>query len=168
MANSEHLKIIKQGPGAWNKWREENPDIIPDLAWANMIGMNLQGIDLKKANMKLAFCRSTDFSNSDFSEAILYGTNFQDSVLHSVSMKKSDLEGANLISADLDNADLEGANMKLAVLDNAKCSRVNLLNAKKLGYKQLLNVETLANARIEAGVYEKLKSLNPELFAGEK
>jgi len=31
MANEEHLKILKQGVEAWNKWREENPDIEPDL-----------------------------------------------------------------------------------------------------------------------------------------
>ena len=31
MANKEHLKILKQGVEAWNKWREENPDVKPDL-----------------------------------------------------------------------------------------------------------------------------------------
>jgi hypothetical protein len=31
MANPEHLKILKKGVEAWNKWRKENPDIQPDL-----------------------------------------------------------------------------------------------------------------------------------------
>ena len=31
MANPEHVKIFKQGLDAWNKWRMENPGIIPDL-----------------------------------------------------------------------------------------------------------------------------------------
>jgi len=34
MANPEHLAILKQGVGAWNKWREENPNIAPDLSIA--------------------------------------------------------------------------------------------------------------------------------------
>jgi len=31
MANPEHVKILKQGAEVWNKWREINPDIKPDL-----------------------------------------------------------------------------------------------------------------------------------------
>ncbi|NQT47472.1 MAG: pentapeptide repeat-containing protein, partial [Chloroflexi bacterium] len=41
MANKEHLKILKQGVAAWNKWREENPKDTPDLS----------GADLSKANL---------------------------------------------------------------------------------------------------------------------
>ena len=38
MANEEHLKILRQGMEAWNKWGEENPEIRPDLIGANLIG----------------------------------------------------------------------------------------------------------------------------------
>ena len=31
MANEQHLGILKQGVDVWNRWREENPAIIPDL-----------------------------------------------------------------------------------------------------------------------------------------
>ena len=31
MANEEHVALLKQGVEVWNKWREENPDIKPDL-----------------------------------------------------------------------------------------------------------------------------------------
>jgi len=30
MANEEHLKILQEGVVAWNAWREENPELIPD------------------------------------------------------------------------------------------------------------------------------------------
>jgi hypothetical protein len=31
MANDKHVAILKKGVKAWNKWRDENPDIPPDL-----------------------------------------------------------------------------------------------------------------------------------------
>ena len=31
MANPEHLAILIQGVEVWNRWREENPEIRPDL-----------------------------------------------------------------------------------------------------------------------------------------
>ncbi len=32
MANEEHLAILRQGVVFWNEWRDENPDIIPNLS----------------------------------------------------------------------------------------------------------------------------------------
>ena len=42
MANEEHLRIIKQGVEAWNRWRKENLEIMPDLSKANLNGANLR------------------------------------------------------------------------------------------------------------------------------
>lgn len=36
MANPEHLEILKQGIGAWNNWRQQEPSIRPDLSKANL------------------------------------------------------------------------------------------------------------------------------------
>ena len=36
MANPEHLAILKRGIEVWNKWIEENPDIIPDLSESDL------------------------------------------------------------------------------------------------------------------------------------
>jgi uncharacterized protein YjbI with pentapeptide repeats len=51
MANPVHVKILNQGVGVWNKWREENPDIIPDLKNADLQGINLNGAKLFEANL---------------------------------------------------------------------------------------------------------------------
>ena len=38
MANPEHVEILKQGVDVWNRWREENPEILkPDLSNANFL-----------------------------------------------------------------------------------------------------------------------------------
>lgn len=59
MANKEHLKILKQGVEVWNKWREDHPDVIPDLTGANLQEVNflesdLEGTSLRDANLKNA------------------------------------------------------------------------------------------------------------------
>ena len=38
MANDEHVALLKQGVAAWNAWREENPNIHPDLRESNISG----------------------------------------------------------------------------------------------------------------------------------
>ncbi|MGL5831870.1 MAG: pentapeptide repeat-containing protein [Waterburya sp.] len=66
MANPEHLAILKQGVEVWNKWREDNPAIKPNLRGAKLRDKLLEG-----ANFSGADIRSTDFTN-----AKLQGANF--------------------------------------------------------------------------------------------
>ena len=35
VANDEHVRLLKQGVAAWNAWRNENPDIRPNLSEAS-------------------------------------------------------------------------------------------------------------------------------------
>lgn len=76
MANQEHLAILKQGVEPWNQWRRVNPDILPDLSYADLREMHLEGAYLRRCNLL---------------EANLSGTH---------------LEGANLMNAVLERADL--------------------------------------------------------------
>jgi hypothetical protein len=41
MAKEEHLEILKQRVEVWNRWREKNQGIRPDLSEANFRGVNL-------------------------------------------------------------------------------------------------------------------------------
>ena len=76
MANSEQLKILKQGTEVWNKWRVQNPDIVPQLDDAEFFGANLKEALLIEANLKAAvlskanLCRA-DLSGADLSKAYL-------------------------------------------------------------------------------------------------
>jgi hypothetical protein len=51
MANEEHLAILRQDVEAWNRWREENPDVRPDLWKADLAGANLGGASLGGASL---------------------------------------------------------------------------------------------------------------------
>ena len=44
MANPEHLEILKQGVEVWIRWREETPDIRPDLMDAQIDGAFLVAV----------------------------------------------------------------------------------------------------------------------------
>jgi uncharacterized protein YjbI with pentapeptide repeats len=50
MANDEHVAKLKEGVDAWNAWREENPNIRPNLYGANLYGANLFGANLLEAD----------------------------------------------------------------------------------------------------------------------
>ena len=82
MANEEHLKILEQGIKAWNKWREENPNIKPNLrnakvrnnlSEANLSMADLCGADLLFANLERANLRGANLNRANLSGAILSG-----------------------------------------------------------------------------------------------
>ena len=64
MANHRHLKILEQGVDTWNKWREENAEIKPNLRGANLKGKNLAGADFSDADI-----RSTNFTGAILTKA---------------------------------------------------------------------------------------------------
>ena len=54
MANDEHIALLKKGVEAWNAWRQENPDIYPDLSEANFSGANFSEANFSEANFSEA------------------------------------------------------------------------------------------------------------------
>ena len=50
MANDEHVALLKKGAAARNAWRNENPDIRPDLSYADLRGANLVGANLRRSH----------------------------------------------------------------------------------------------------------------------
>ena len=52
MADEKHLAILMQGVEAWNKWRDENLDIPPDLSGADLKVANLSGELVRKSRLE--------------------------------------------------------------------------------------------------------------------
>lgn len=117
MANQEHIAKLKEGVLAWNEWRRQNSDVIPDFSgfdfsepmqwhgtpvwnerkWFRHI--DLQQIDLTRADIRKANLTFVNFTRAIFSEA--------------------DLRDANLFKADLEEALLTGADIRRANLREA-------------------------------------------------
>ncbi len=139
MANEEHLNILKQGVEAWNKWREEHPDIRPDLPEADLREANLRGADLRKADLRKAdlrraFLIEADLREADFGRADLRGADLRGADLLQVDLSgallsRADLFGANLSEALFSRADLLQANLSRADLSGADLSGADLRGA---------------------------------------
>lgn len=128
MANEEHLHILKQGVGTWNRWREENVEIRPDLNGANLSEANLTGANLDGAGFYRA-----DLSKAELSGADLSGAYLKEANLVRANLSEAVLFRAKLIKADLSRADLFGVYLIMADLNKAKLIEANLIRADLSG-----------------------------------
>jgi hypothetical protein len=124
MADKEHLARLKQEVHAWNRWRDENPEILPDLAGANLFGVNLAEANLRKATLSGATLSGVtltraDLSGADLTRANLLGADLTGADLTRATLTRAYLSGADLSGADLTRANLLGANLHGATLHGA-------------------------------------------------
>jgi hypothetical protein len=68
MANEEHLKRLKKGIAAWNRWLKESEEN-PDLRRADLSGADLGFANLSGADLQNAIAAYTTFANCDLGEA---------------------------------------------------------------------------------------------------
>jgi hypothetical protein len=148
VANKEALRILKQGPEAWNKWREATPGRanfrgaklyladLPranfsgadfreaDLFHANLCGANFNKADFTEASLKAMDLREADLRRANLTwtyigRSAIQGANLQRANLRMANLLESNLSGADLRKADLRGANLKGANLSMADLTEA-------------------------------------------------
>lgn len=121
MANPEHLAILKLGVEAWNKWRNENPEIVPELSESNLIGIDLRGVNLRGANLS-----RTSLKGAFIWKSNLVGANLNEAVLWLTNLSGSNLEGANLKGALLKDTFLQEANFSYVKVGFSSFNGVDL------------------------------------------
>jgi hypothetical protein len=134
MANRKHLAILKKGVAAWNKWREEHPEVRPNLSSAHFGGTNLGGADLSgaglfRADLSGAKLRCANLVVADLGAANLTDADLRGANLGEADLFEANLFGANLVEAHLAGANLGGANLGGADLTGADLNLVNLTGA---------------------------------------
>ena len=143
MADEEQLKIIKQGPDAWNRWRAENPKIIPDLVEADLRGFKLENIDLHRAVMKSAKLQFSNFFGANLEEACLEKAKLQESILTGANLKSAKISEASMLESNLQNANMENSDLRGVqfnedtIFENANLKGANLINATGIDEGQL-------------------------------
>jgi uncharacterized protein YjbI with pentapeptide repeats len=143
VANKEHLALLKQGVEVWNQWRENNPEVRPDLSGADLVnadlsGANLVNADLSGADLVNADLSGADLVNADLSRANLFKADFGEADLSRADLSRADLRRAYLCEiklrgAKLRGADLSVANLIEADLSRADLSRADVINANLIG-----------------------------------
>jgi hypothetical protein len=124
MANPEHRALLKQGVKRWNEWRENHPEIRPDLN-----GVDLSGKDLQKINLSRAALRGAGLYSTVLNGANLSGADLLEAKLRGTKLKGVDLRGARLMATDLHVANLSEAHLEYATLMNSVLVGTNLESA---------------------------------------
>src|SRR5262252_1624782 len=153
--NEQHLAILRTGVARWNAWRIDNPDVVPDLRGADLLGASLGSADLSLAKLDGAL-----LAGASLSSANLLGAD-----LHEANLCWADLGGANLIRAVLIRANLTGADLRSANLEYAECAEAYLtgviLDRTTLNEALLKEADFFeGNARQLATLYESGSAWN--------
>ena len=177
MANSKHQRILQEGVEVWNKWRESNPNIRPDLSDLDLAGTNLSDANLtdtkfsktifKKARLdRVNFSRSL-FVNTDFGGASITFSRFVRNILHSVSfhdaslshstffrgrwhrvkLHQADLYGSTFRDCKMDQVDFGNADLSSTVFANVDLSKSIGLDKAKHAGPSTLGTDTLYRSR---------------------
>ncbi len=149
MPNQTHLEMVNQGVEAWNKWREENPEIEPDLSDVDFSNLklnnanlsvtdlrrsNLKNADFRGANLVRADLRASNINQTSFNLAKLREANFSESYLRKSDLSEADLSRAyfiraDLVKVDLCETDLTKADFRWAYLIGTDLTRADLTQA---------------------------------------
>ena len=106
MANHAHYEILKHGVDAWNRWRLEKPEVVPNLSSCALCHHDLRGANLRQADLRgTNLGAAWDYVvGSSYAHMLDRGDEDEDS--------RGNLRGPDLREADLSGANLTGAYVK--------------------------------------------------------
>ena len=127
--NKRHFNVLNRGVKSWNRWREKNYMVIPQLAGVKPKEDYLDEIDFNHADLKGSYLQNKSLRASNLRRADLRGANLSNVDLVDSDLSGADLSGANLSGANLSGANLWGADLSEAVLVNTILCKVNFEEA---------------------------------------
>ncbi len=143
MANPEHLAILKQGVEVWNRWRQEHPEVRPDLSGAELSGAALNKANFSQGFLKEARLTGAKLAGADFTHADLEGATFEEAELTGANLGRSNVSGAKFAGAnlqhsifsiaDMTSCNLSGTDLTEAAFPNALLLDANLSSAHLRG-----------------------------------
>ncbi len=149
MADQRHLAKLHEGVSAWNQWREEHPEILPDLRKADLHEAVLTGVDFRRTNLDGA-----DLSNARLCSGLL----------NSASFCQTNLSGARLR-----HACLHKTFFKETILQHTNFHQASLLDTMFLdvGLSETINLETvfhLGPSTIGIDTIQRSRGNIPDVF----
>lgn len=159
MADQSHLKKLNEGVTAWNKWRDEHPEILPDLSKAPLQGKPLTEIDFRHTNLDFADLSNANLCSASLKSASLCQTNLSGAVLRNASLYRTNFKETFLQRTNFYKASL----LETAFLNVDLSETINLETTVHLG-PSTIGIDTIQRSRgnipkaflIRVGVSEQL------------
>ena len=141
MANKEHIQIFKKGEKVWNKWRMDNPQIIPDLSNISFFELydskgiyylpefceyNLSNADLRSSELRNCFFTNVNFDDAYIVAADLCYCYFGDCSFKNANLRLSKLGSAQFHYCNFENSDLAYASAEESKFIGSKMLEANL------------------------------------------
>ena len=169
MANPEHLKILKQGVDAWNKWRVENPAITPDFETAYLEGADLRRANLSGQTYSIQIYEGRTFEEQTsawriFKERTSPGRTYVGQRRNRADLIWASLWGVNLCEADLSGSVLQGVKLDWADFTKARFWLSILSDSDLSNVKGLESAIHLGPSTIGIDTIYKSKGNIPEAF----
>ena len=135
MANPEHVRLVKQGSEAVNKWIRANPKKKLNLSNARLDNIELTDVDLIGANLTGAYFDGAILAAVDLSDAHLRGATFGQSSLFSVNMQRANMRNVDwltcsIFDANYSHSNLSGAWFSIVFLSDASFHGAKLAATK--------------------------------------
>jgi hypothetical protein len=147
MATPEHLKILRQGVDAWNRWRKEDPDVMPDLRDADLRRGHLEGADLRRSQLSGANLGGANLRLADLRGAYLLEVDLSGTVLRESNLQEANLSWVNLSWSDLSEADFTGAHMGYTTFGSNDLSTVKGLDPVHHTGPSCVGVDTIYESK---------------------
>ena len=167
MADQEQLNLLRQSVEVWNQWREENPDIMPDLFGANLNNSNIAKVNFSRTYLVEASLKVANLSGANLSIATLVGTNLSGATLVDCSIYGISAWGIQLDGTRQENLLITNYGEPAITVDNLEVAQFIylLLNHKKL--REILSAVTergvLILGRFGGGGLEVLQAIAARL-----
>lgn len=148
MAVAEHVEIFKKGPQAWNAWRDENPDVRPDLsdidfekdvhtyqstydmpefAGYNLSYMNLNRITARNSHFIHCFLVGSDLHFSDICFSFFQNCSFVGASLAVTKIGSAEFYACDFTDADLSYCSAEETSFLGSRFISTKLSNMSLV-----------------------------------------
>jgi uncharacterized protein YjbI with pentapeptide repeats len=120
MANQDHLQQLLKGVESWNKWRDENPNIHPDLRDFDFTDEQTFGHSpIWSADEKRVYLMHANLDNVDFWRSNLARVYFTGS-----SLKNANVRGSSLRRTNFNETNITGANFSFARFEENNVSNI--------------------------------------------
>jgi hypothetical protein len=139
LPDETHLRLIRAGAEAWNKWRAENPSV----TWPSLDGAKLSGVVLRGADMRGVTFRAAALSGADLQSSDLSYADFTYADVTNVNMRNTNLWGTDFTGARMEGADVSKSMIAMAKLGDLDLSVVKGLDTLVHVGASTLGIDTI-------------------------